>query len=548
MPRGDAKVRDRTASGARSRFGSRPARVGALTCLIGVVLTGVLVLTCLGLYRANEQRLLNLRARELGLVLSAAVPPIQTPLVSASELAQATSGAAGHFTAFLSPEVGLGRPFASVSLWSLGAGRSVPLARVGRAPQLSSAQAQSLFAKAAHGGALVVVGLVHAPRPSIGYEISAPGPSPRFGVYGESELPANRRSKLESNSAFSDLDYAVYLGRRANTGQLLVTSLKRLPPTGRTATTVVPFGDTALTLTVSAKEALGGTFFRDLAWIVGILGLMITFAATLLTRRLADGRLQAEGLAADLDRVAAENEQMYHEQRSIAETLQHALLPDSLPNIDGLTLSARYVAAAAESEVGGDWYDVVDVGPGKVFLVVGDVSGHGIRAATTMASLRHATLAYATHDPRPGEVLRRLSDFVQREPHAYFATVLCGLIDVDAHRLSLSSAGHLPPLLITDGEASFIKAPVNPPVGVAPGSASYSEATVQVPPKSIVLAFTDGLVERRGEVIDTGLDRLKDAAAGHPRALEDLVARLPGELTPTPSPDDTAIVAVQWRD
>jgi serine phosphatase RsbU (regulator of sigma subunit) len=179
--------------------------------------------------------------------------------------------------------------------------------------------------------------------------------------------------------------------------------------------------------------------------------------------------------------------------------------------------------------------------------VIGDVSGHGLRAATTMALLRHAALAYVAQDARPGRVLAKLSDFVERTQHDYFATVLCVLIDVDAHRLTIASAGHMAPLVLGNGRGEFPIMDTDAPIGVAP-RAAYRETTVTVPPGGVVLAFTDGLVERRGEVIDVGLGRLRDLATGRRLALEDLLAELARDLTSEDHYDDAAMVGIQWRD
>jgi serine phosphatase RsbU (regulator of sigma subunit) len=522
----------------------RPSRLAGLALLPGLLVTGALAVTSLELYERNERRLLDLRSRELGLVLTAAVPAVQTPIVSAAALADATGGNAGKFRAFMASEVGLGRQFSSASLWRVGARNPRPLAVVGTTPALPARQARAAFAPRAQKGQLKVIGLLQAAQPSVGYEFSTPRQA--FAVYAESPLPKSRRSKLEANTAFSDLNYAVYLGRSRTSRNLLVTSLKHLPIRSRKASTSVPFGDSRITLVVTPRGSLGGTFFKSLPWIVVIAGVMISLAAAFITERLARGRQRAEQLARNLDRVAAENEQMYTEQRTIAQTLQHALLPDALPEVSGLRVSARYVPAASGVEVGGDWYDVVAAGEHRVLLVIGDVSGHGLRAATTMASLRHATLAYAAHDPRPAAVLARLSDFVNSTPHDYFATVLCAMIDVDGHRLTVASAGHLPPLLIDDDEGSFVEMEVNVPIGVE-RDGPYQESTMLVPANATLVAFTDGLVERRDEVVDTGLERLRKAATARRLALDDLVDRLPGDLAFADHHDDTAIVGIQWQ-
>jgi serine phosphatase RsbU (regulator of sigma subunit) len=275
-------------------------------------------------------------------------------------------------------------------------------------------------------------------------------------------------------------------------------------------------------------------------------GLLATLVAALVTDRLQRRRQRAEQLAGMLDRVAAENRRMYTEQRGIAQTLQHALLPERLPDLRGLRAGARYVPAATGVDIGGDWYDLVAVDDRRVLLVIGDVSGHGLRAATTMALLRHAVLAYVAQDHHPATVLTKLADFVTQSPHDYFATVLCALIDVDGHRLTLASAGHMAPLVVADGHAEFADLRAQAPIGV-PRKGSYEETTMPVPRRAIVLAFTDGLVERRGEVIDVGLARLKRLATGRRQTVDDLLVRLAHDLTSEDHHDDTAMVGIQWQ-
>jgi serine phosphatase RsbU (regulator of sigma subunit) len=393
-----------------------------------------------------------------------------------------------------------------------------------------------------------VTGILGTADASLGYEFTTPGVKRGFAVYAESPLPKDRRSRLSNNSAFSDLNYALYLGHSRRAGDLLVTNIRRFPISGRQASDVVPFGDSAFTLVITPNGSLGGTFFESLPWIICGGGVLLTLAAALLTDRLAKRRRYAEQLVDVLDRVAAENREMYTEQRSIAQTLQHALLPDELPELSGLEVDARYVPAASGIDVGGDWYDIVDVGGEQVLAMIGDVSGHGLRAATTMAALRHAALAYAAQDHNPGSVLARLSDFVNSDPHEHFATMLCALIDVRAHRLTVASAGHMAPLLI-DGAGSdgrFVELTANVPIGVARNS-PYEEVSVSVPPNTTLIAFTDGLVERRGEIIDTGLARLRTVATSQRLALDDLLTMLAHGLASEDHHDDTAIVGIRWQ-
>jgi serine phosphatase RsbU (regulator of sigma subunit) len=521
--------------------------VAAVAFVIGLAVTAAFALTSLSLYDRNENRLLHLRAREVGSVLTAAVPAVQTPLASAAELADATGGDPKRFRAFMAPYVGLGRQFGSASLWRLGTPNPTPTAVVGSTPTLASLpQAHAFFAHAERSPQLNVTGILTSPRPSLGFEFSTPGVRHGFAVYAENALPKDRRSPLARNSAFSDLNYALYLGRSRRRADLLVTSLRTFPIEGRQASEVAPFGDNVFTIVVTPRGPLGGSFFATLPWIIVVVGVLISLVAALLTDRLARRRQYAEQLTGILDRVAAENLKMYTEQRGIAQTLQHALLPDAFPEFNGMQVSARYIPAASGIDVGGDWYDVVAAGDQQLLLLIGDVSGHGLQAATTMASLRHVALAYAAEESSPARVLTKLSDYVNGEPHDYFATVLCALIDVEGHRLTVASAGHIAPLL-TDGEhGRYVDFKVNVPIGVTRQS-EFEETTVSVPAHSTLVAFTDGLVERRGEVLDTGLARLREKATGRGLGPEKLVEMLTRELASEDHNDDTAIVVIQWQ-
>jgi serine phosphatase RsbU (regulator of sigma subunit) len=548
---GDLAAAESAASAATpagSVWGWRPSRAGAIALLVGLAVTAALVVTSLAVYNRNERRLLNLRVRELSLVLAATAPSTQTPLASAAELADATGGNAQKFRAFMAPYVGAGRQFTSVSLWPLGTPHLAPTAVLGSAPVLASMpqRAEQFFTHSTRPGALNLTGFLNSPHPALGFDFSAPGRARGFAVYAEKPLPASRRSKLEKDSAFSDLNYALYLGHSRRTSDVLVTSVRSLPIKGRQASDVVPFGGGVFTVVVSPNGSLGGSFFKHLPWIIALVGVLVSLAATLMTDRLARRRRYAEQLVGVLDRVAAENREMYTEQRSIAQTLQHALLPDALPEFSGLQAGARYVPAASGIDVGGDWYDIVSAGEGQVLAMIGDVSGHGLRAATTMASLRHAALAYAAQDPSPSSVLAKLSDFVNSGTHDYFATMLCALIDVRAHRLTLASAGHLPPLLVDGAQGRFVEFEANVPIGVGRNS-PYQDVTVSVQPNTTLIAFTDGLVERRGEVIDVGLARLRDAATKEQLPLEGLLAKLAHDLTSDDHHDDTANVGIRWQ-
>jgi serine phosphatase RsbU (regulator of sigma subunit) len=517
--------------------------------IVGLVVTGALAWVSYGLYTKNEKRLLSLRVRQVGSVLAEAVPGIETPLASAAALADATNGDVPKFKRFVAPYVGAApaHPFVSVSLWRVGAPQRGPIAVVGTAPALSASpgQAQAFFSRAAHRSTVSVVGLLGQPGPRLGYGFATPESTSRFAAYGESLLPGDRRSRLQSNSAFSDLDYALYLGASERPADLLVTSLSHPPIRGRQAKTMVPFGDTVLTLVVAPRHALAGTFPQRLPWIVVIVGVILSLGAAALTVRLTQRRRGAEELAGRLEGALSENQRLYADQRNIAQTLQHALVPDELPQIRGVETSARYEPGEQGLEVGGDWYDVIPLTGRRLLVVVGDVTGRGLRAAATMASLRYAIHAYAAQGDPPAAILTKLSKLLNVSVDGQLATVLCVMVDVDPGRVTVTSAGHLPPLLISGDHAQYVESEIGLPIGIENG-VYYSSTTVSAGPEATLLAFTDGLVERRGESLDRGLARLREAAAGNHAALPELLSQLVTQVRHEPSEDDTAIVGLRW--
>jgi serine phosphatase RsbU (regulator of sigma subunit) len=521
--------------------------VGVL--FVGLILTGVLVWISASTYSNNERRLLNLRVRDAGALFSGAFASIQTPLASAAALADATDGDVRKFMAFIAPyATGKTPTFASVSLWRLGPSQNGPLAAVGKPSALGAApsRAETFFARtAASRSRLGVIGLLAQPQPRLGYAFTSPGLTGHYVVYAESALPANRRSKFQRSSSFADLNYALYLGNLQRPEDLLVTDLNSLPMKGQTASTSIPFGSNSFTFIVSARQPLVGSFPQRLPWLIGIVGVLLSIGAALLTLRLIQRRNHAEQLATSLEQIADENRRLYSEQRSIAQTLQHALLPEALPKIHGVETSARYEAGVEGVDIGGDWYDLIALDDHRLLLVVGDVSGRGLRAAATMASLRYAIHAYAAQNDPPEIILTKLSKLVSVGSSGQLATILCALVDVEAHTLTVTSAGHLPPLLISDGTGTFIKGAVGVPIGVNT-SATYTSTAVSTPPAATLLAFTDGLVERRGESIDAGLERLQHAATANHSDLDGLLSRLL-ELRHD-SDDDTAIAGLRWLD
>jgi serine phosphatase RsbU (regulator of sigma subunit)/anti-sigma regulatory factor (Ser/Thr protein kinase) len=232
-------------------------------------------------------------------------------------------------------------------------------------------------------------------------------------------------------------------------------------------------------------------------------------------------------------------------QGRIAATLQRSLLPRQLPQVPGLRMAGRYLPAADESAVGGDWYDVIDLGKQCLGFVIGDVAGHGMAAATYMGQLRSAIRAYALDTDGPAEVITKLAEFSDRM-HSRMATVIYATLNLTTWEARIARAGHPYPLLIhSDGEAEFLAEKGGPPIGTA-GGKRYDEEAVTLAAGETLLLYTDGLIERRGEQLSDGESTLLEVASSAPDEPELKCQAIISRLTEdTTIADDIAILAVQ---
>jgi PAS domain S-box-containing protein len=236
--------------------------------------------------------------------------------------------------------------------------------------------------------------------------------------------------------------------------------------------------------------------------------------------------------------------EVYEREHTIAETLQRSLLPERLPRIDGLEIAARYLPAGRGAAVGGDWYDALERADGRVALVVGDVVGHGLRAAATMGQLRNAFRAYGLTEASPAQVMARVNRLVMSGEEEAMATVLYLVLDRETGEVTFASAGHPPPLVLTAAGAHFLEGGRSVPVGAAePGV--FREASADLPPGASLLLYTDGLVERRDTPLEHRLDVLAEAAGRAEGGLEALCdSVLEGVLGREVPSDDVALLAV----
>jgi serine phosphatase RsbU (regulator of sigma subunit) len=532
-------------AGSRGRAGRGWAThaAAAVVLVIGLGITITLaVVTASGHHRTNA-KLLALESRLISGEIAAADPLyVEDHLGGAATLAAATNGSAATFARGLSGSVTAKGPFVTASLWRLAGSSPQLVTHVGTAPLLAptSGGMTALLRRAAASSTFVVTKLASGREARLGYATAASGPGGRFVAYAEVPLPAGGRVTEPASSPVSGLNIAVYLGRSQTSAALLeATSGAPLPLRGTTYTTMIPFGDTVLTLTTSAKGSLTGNLGVILPWAIGIGGAALTILGALLAERLVRRRARAERMSTEIGR-------MYVEQRSVAETLQQAILPHEVPAIPGMQIAVRYLPGVSGTEVGGDWYNVVPLGGDRFVFVVGDVSGRGMRAAATMAALHYASRAYALEGHPPGVILDQLARTMDIAEDGHFATVLCGLVDVGTHEVTLANAGHLPPLVCGGDGASLIQAKPGWPIGI-PGSAAFEPTLLTTAARDTLIAYTDGLVERRGETLDAGLKRLKETATVQcESSLDDLLTSLVSELTGDSPTDDIALIGLRW--
>ena len=241
--------------------------------------------------------------------------------------------------------------------------------------------------------------------------------------------------------------------------------------------------------------------------------------------------------------VHIDNARLYTREHDAAVTLQRSLLPRDIPQVPGLDIAYRYQPASAAAEIGGDWFDVIPLEGGQVALVIGDVTGHGLRAAAIMGQLRTTTAALARTGCPPGQIMHQLNDLLAAHGDEAGATCLYATYDPGSRRCHLASAGHPPPALRRpDGTTELIDLP--PGLLLGAGQGHYPAIDRQLPAGSVLALYTDGLIEQPGEDVGTGMSRLARAlAAGPAQSPDDLCDSVLASLAPRPRDDVTLLLA-----
>jgi signal transduction histidine kinase/DNA-binding response OmpR family regulator/anti-sigma regulatory factor (Ser/Thr protein kinase) len=227
-------------------------------------------------------------------------------------------------------------------------------------------------------------------------------------------------------------------------------------------------------------------------------------------------------------------------EHEIAEELQRSLLPAPTVEVEDLQVATYYRAGVEGTQVGGDWYDVIELGGGRTALVLGDVMGRGVRAAAVMGQLRATVRAYARLDLPPGDLLALLDDAVRGISEDTIVTCVYAVYDPAEAALTYGNAGHLPPLLVTPGRPVQRLACGDPPLGT--GRYGKHIETVELPAGSTLAFYTDGLVEHRGSDLDNGIEKLAASLAGLDAPLDAVPSLLVDALLPSGPDDDVALL------
>ncbi|MFH9962756.1 SpoIIE family protein phosphatase [Streptomyces mirabilis] len=260
--------------------------------------------------------------------------------------------------------------------------------------------------------------------------------------------------------------------------------------------------------------------------------------------------------------VCIDNARLYRREHERALILQRSLLPPGDPEASGLDIACRYLPGNAATEVGGDWFDVIELPGHRTALVVGDVMGRGLRAAVAMGELRTAVRTLALLDLEPAEVLSALDEIARglgtpggvqqatraaRQPRdadlseVYLATCVYAVYDSVTRRCTFANAGHLPPVLVEPGESALmLDVPPGMPLGV--GGEPFEEVEVELPEGALLALYTDGLVESRDHPLDEGLQAFVGALTDPSRPLEDVCDHVLNTLDTHHGEDDIALL------
>jgi serine phosphatase RsbU (regulator of sigma subunit) len=471
--------------------------------LVALLLLSVVVaLVTRAVESDQDNRLLVQRANEVNIVLGSSISSLESTLTGLGNVAR--DGTKDLFIKEASGDVAaspktltfaLLRPEHGSYVVTVEAGQGLAVGEI-----VPSPVAAVLAAAQKSGGLVATPVLGSGAKRVLGFALGGPSVPAGMVVYRQSALGPVKAPKEAGTAPFDELNVVLYDSSRSVPAQVVVTTTKDLPLAGRVHYLAFPVGASHWLLAVSSAQPLVATVAAWAPWIALIVGL----AASAL-------------IAATLEQVVRRRDAavaLYRSEHHVAETLQHRLLP-TLASVPGLDVASRYVAASDSQQVGGDWFDVFDLGEGRTALVIGDVMGHDIEAAAAMAQIRAALRAYALENDEPALVLERLAHLVDAFDVTGLVTVIYGVLgppDSDgARQFRWANAGHLPPLVkVTEGDVYELGDGRSGVIG-APAIEPRSQGHAVLARGSSLVLYTDGLVERPGTDLTDSIGELRSS-------------------------------------
>jgi len=514
--------------------------VSALALFVMLAITAAATWLVHVAVRDQEQRLLKERASEIQLLLTQAVNAIPAGL---DEQGAALRYSSGSTTAYrqVAQHAAETTPGKVTFAWLRPAPNHngyLVLAAAGdglHEGELITDMRSATFDQALTTDLIVPTPIIGRDR-RLGFALGPPAAPPGTVLYRESALgPAVSPPRQASTAPFAELEVAIYGGPTPDKSKVITATSPHLPLRGEVRNVPLEAGAAHWLTQVSPRTPLVGSLAARAAWVslgVGLLGALLVAVVVETAARRRDAALA-----------------LYDAEHQVAETLQRSLLPQ-LPTLPGLDIAARYLASGAGQQVGGDWFDVFPVAGGRVGLVVGDVIGHDLQAASAMAQIRASLRAYAIDGADPVDVITRLDRLVDALGLTQLVTVVYGVLEPakadGSRRLTYTNAGHLAPMLRhPDGSVESLDGGESVVLG-APIAADHSQGEAVIEDGAVVVMFTDGLVEVPGGSLDDRLRRLSDTIAAEPDpAAETLCDRVLSGMSPQTLRDDIALLAVR---
>jgi hypothetical protein len=525
---------------SRRAWPLRPAALLALLIALGA--TAVAAISTHRIVDDQESRLQAGRATEVPLVLNSAIDAIPAGLQSQGDILRATDGSTRAYEQAARAAVTESPTpisFAWVRPQAAGGYRVIAAAgdelAVGQV--VSDRPRVATFDSVMKTDQMLATPLMGSGSDRrLGFALGPPAAPPGTVLYRESLLGPLSPPRAAATAPFAELDVVVYGATSVQPDMALTSTTLDLPLGSDAENTPLMAGDSKWLLSVAARSPLVGNVAANAWWVVLIVGI----AGSILIGAVI------ETVARRRDAALA----LYASEHEAAETLQRRLLPQ-LPSITGLGLAARYLAGGNGQQVGGDWFDAFPIADGRVGVVIGDVIGHDLAAASAMSQVRSALRAYAVDGDRPREVVNRLDHLVTVLGLTQLVTVVYGILeapDVDGSRVfRFTNAGHLAPLLRhPDGQVESLDDGTSILIG-APSDVDHTEGERRLAAGSTLLLFTDGLVEVPRRPIEESTDEVVNALATQVdfMDLDGLCDRVLATTAGRDLRDDVALLAIR---